>query len=150
VSNTWGMTTDRADDWRDNALCRPTVHRRPEMFYPLGLDKGYTETPAIGAAKAFCRPCPVRAQCLAHALVRKEEWGIWGGLTPAERRAMLRNGYTPAPVPARARPKPRLRWCVNCPRRFEPTPDWPKGRLCASCRMSHTDRRIRSHAEVAS
>lgn len=91
MSSTYGMTTDPAEDWHGQALCRPAVHKRPEMFYPLGLEKDpKSESPAVGAAKAFCRPCPVRDECLAYALARGEDWGIWGGFTPAERRGFPR------------------------------------------------------------
>jgi WhiB family transcriptional regulator, redox-sensing transcriptional regulator len=41
-------------------------------------------------AKAVCGACPVRAECLAEALDNKVEWGVWGGLTERERRALLR------------------------------------------------------------
>ena len=41
-------------------------------------------------AKAVCGACPVRAECLAEALDNKIEWGVWGGLTERERRALLR------------------------------------------------------------
>ena len=34
--------------------------------------------------------CPVRAECLAEALDNEIEWGVWGGLTERERRALLR------------------------------------------------------------
>lgn len=73
------------DDWRDNARCRPTVHKRPEIFYPLGLDKGESDTAGIAIAKEFCAACPVREACLAEALRLGERWGVWGGMTPAER-----------------------------------------------------------------
>jgi WhiB family redox-sensing transcriptional regulator len=36
------------------------------------------------------RTCPVRAECLAEALDNEIEWGVWGGLTERERRALLR------------------------------------------------------------
>lgn len=41
-------------------------------------------------ARRFCLPCPVRAECLAHALDQRVEWGVWGGATERERRALLR------------------------------------------------------------
>ncbi len=44
----------------------------PELFF--------AESPTdVEDAKALCRPCPVREQCLAAALERHEPWGVWGG-----------------------------------------------------------------------
>lgn len=43
-------------------------------------DLFFAEAPAeVEAAKAICRDCPVREQCLADALERSEPWGVWGG-----------------------------------------------------------------------
>jgi WhiB family redox-sensing transcriptional regulator len=40
----------------------------------------FAESPAdVEFAKTLCGGCPVRAQCLAGALDRKEPWGVWGG-----------------------------------------------------------------------
>jgi WhiB family redox-sensing transcriptional regulator len=41
-------------------------------------------------AKTVCRGCPVRTECLADALDNRVEFGVWGGLTERERRALLR------------------------------------------------------------
>jgi WhiB family redox-sensing transcriptional regulator len=44
----------------------------PELFF--------AESPAdVELAKELCRDCPVRMQCLAGALERREPWGVWGG-----------------------------------------------------------------------
>ncbi|MDA0562966.1 WhiB family transcriptional regulator [Streptomonospora sp. S1-112] len=49
-------------------LCRT----EPDLFF--------AEAPAdVEAAKAICQDCPVREQCLADALERREPWGVWGG-----------------------------------------------------------------------
>ncbi|ROR97524.1 WhiB family redox-sensing transcriptional regulator [Salana multivorans] len=33
----------------------------------------------VERAKAMCRECPLRAECLAGAVRRQEPWGVWGG-----------------------------------------------------------------------
>lgn len=37
------------------------------------------QTAEIESAKALCRTCPIRVQCLADAIDRVEPWGVWGG-----------------------------------------------------------------------
>jgi len=72
-------------DWRDRALCQ---HEDPELFFPVG-----TSGPALAQierARAVCHRCPVADQCLRWALVTGQDAGLWGGLTPEERRALRR------------------------------------------------------------
>ncbi|MEU6305864.1 WhiB family transcriptional regulator [Streptomyces sp. WAC 01325] len=71
------------DDWRGHAACR---HEDPDLFYPIG-----TSGPTVlqtEQAKAVCRRCPVRDQCLRWALDMDQFIGIWGGTSEAERRAL--------------------------------------------------------------
>jgi WhiB family transcriptional regulator, redox-sensing transcriptional regulator len=42
-------------------------------------------------ATAICRHCPVVAQCLADALDNHMEFGVWGGMTERQRRALLKH-----------------------------------------------------------
>jgi WhiB family redox-sensing transcriptional regulator len=42
-------------------------------------------------AERQCAGCPVRTECLELALLGGEDFGIWGGTTPARRRRMRRN-----------------------------------------------------------
>ncbi|SHG37490.1 WhiB family transcriptional regulator [Streptoalloteichus hindustanus] len=43
-------------------------------------DLWFAEAPAeLERAKRLCADCPVKAQCLAGALARREPWGVWGG-----------------------------------------------------------------------
>jgi WhiB family transcriptional regulator, redox-sensing transcriptional regulator len=70
-------------DFRHSAACRD---EDPELFFAVG-----TAGPAlvqIAEAKAVCARCPVVAPCLAWALATGQDDGIWGGLTPDERRAL--------------------------------------------------------------
>lgn len=41
------------------------------------------------AAKRVCARCPVMVECREHALLQPEPYGVWGGLTAAERRVVL-------------------------------------------------------------
>ena len=73
------------DDWRERAACR---HSDPDLFFPVG-DTG----PAVDhaeAAKAVCRQCPVRVDCLEYALTSNQDAGVWGGATEEERRKLRR------------------------------------------------------------
>jgi WhiB family redox-sensing transcriptional regulator len=65
-------------DWVAAAVCASTD---PEIFFP---EKGGSTR----SAKAICRRCPVAAECLAAALARDERFGIWGGLSERDRRAL--------------------------------------------------------------
>ena len=66
-------------DWTTRAGCR---NADPDALFVQGA--------AQNRAKAVCFGCPVRAECLADALDNRVEFGVWGGLTERERRALLR------------------------------------------------------------
>ncbi|WP_051939796.1 WhiB family transcriptional regulator [Phaeacidiphilus oryzae] len=69
--------------WRDLAACNRTD---PEDLFVDGA--------AQHRAKAVCMGCPVRTECLAYALDHRVEFGVWGGATERERRAILRRRPT--------------------------------------------------------
>jgi WhiB family redox-sensing transcriptional regulator len=59
----------KAADVADELPCRVNDS---ELFF--------AESPSdVELAKALCQDCPVRAECLAGALERREPWGVWGG-----------------------------------------------------------------------
>lgn len=62
----------------DHGLCRED----PEKMFVKGK--------AQHEAKKVCVPCPLRTTCLADALDNRIEFGVWGGMTERERRALLR------------------------------------------------------------
>lgn len=77
--NRFQLTID-FDDWEGDALCAQTD---PDAFFP---DQGGSSR----KAKDLCLRCEVREECLEAALARDERWGIWGGLSLYERRALRR------------------------------------------------------------
>jgi WhiB family transcriptional regulator, redox-sensing transcriptional regulator len=70
-----GMITD----WPSLAACRD---EDPDALFVQGAEQN--------VAKRICRGCPVRYECLADALDNRIEFGVWGGMTERERRALLR------------------------------------------------------------
>ena len=77
---------ERAVDWRDAALCRGEGESAEDWF-PVGT--GSHATAAEAHAKAVCWRCPSREHCAQWALDHHEA-GIWGGLSEADRRTILR------------------------------------------------------------
>ena len=56
-----------------------------------GMEDGlFPEAADQKRARTVCGGCPVRFECLAEALDNQIEWGVWGGMTERERRAILR------------------------------------------------------------
>ncbi|WP_112134215.1 WhiB family transcriptional regulator [Glycomyces dulcitolivorans] len=66
-------------DWTTKALCQDGD---PDALFVQGAEQNN--------AKKVCRGCPVRLECLADALDNRIEFGVWGGMTERERRALLR------------------------------------------------------------
>ena len=67
------------NDWPQQGACAGTD---PDALFVQGK--------AQRTAKLVCRACPVIAECLADALDNRIEFGVWGGMTERERRALLR------------------------------------------------------------
>jgi len=53
-------------------------------------DALFVQGAAQHRAKIVCMGCEVRTECLAEALDSQVEFGVWGGMTERERRAILR------------------------------------------------------------
>jgi WhiB family redox-sensing transcriptional regulator len=66
------------------ATCRATVNA-DEIFFP---PKGQGHSTNYEVARAICARCFVYRECLIYAVYHKERYGMWGGYTPAERRAI--------------------------------------------------------------
>ena len=66
--------------WYKDANCKGT---NQDDFFP---DRGSSTV----IAKKICSECKVKVQCLEYAVERKERFGIWGGKSERERRAIRR------------------------------------------------------------
>ena len=79
-------------DFRLRAACRGVD---PELFFPVGTS-GPAQAQAL-AAKAVCRHCAVRLECLSQALSTHQKDGVWGGLDPVERHQLHRESVVASP-----------------------------------------------------
>ena len=70
---------DATQDWTALSACKDAD---PDELFVTGA--------AQNRAKAVCMGCPVRTECLSDALDNRVEFGVWGGMTERERRALLR------------------------------------------------------------
>lgn len=72
------------------------IAREPWMEFSacVGMESGpFFDEERVEEGKDICAQCPVREECLDFALRKRylEEWdGIYGGLTPRERRTLLK------------------------------------------------------------
>jgi WhiB family transcriptional regulator, redox-sensing transcriptional regulator len=74
-----GTAAEARAAWVSKALCRSTD---PDELFVRGA--------AQRKAAVICRHCPVVAECLADALDNQMEFGVWGGTTERQRRALLK------------------------------------------------------------
>jgi WhiB family transcriptional regulator, redox-sensing transcriptional regulator len=72
-------------DWLSEARCKgePTG-----IFFAADNERGMKLRRKEWRAKQICRSCPVLEACRSYALDAAEPYGIWGALTPSERRRM--------------------------------------------------------------
>lgn len=107
-------TFPRPPEWHFGAVCSQID---PATFYEEADAEHGANGTTTRAAKAICRDlCEPwrRAECLADAMNRSEQWGVWGGVSPRDRKnwrtAYRRlHGIEPnADMPAGAWGAPRL------------------------------------------
>ena len=96
------MTASLATDSNGMIRQRVQVLTDPETFTQRGQwithakcrdidpDELFVRGAAQRKAAAICRHCPVVLQCRADALDNEVEFGVWGGMTERQRRALLR------------------------------------------------------------
>ncbi|MER5727887.1 WhiB family transcriptional regulator [Streptomyces sp. NPDC002138] len=81
-------TPAREEDgpWHAEAVCR---RDEAGLFFAPSKEPTAARLAREEAAKRVCARCPVMVACREHALLQPEPYGVWGGLTAAERRVVL-------------------------------------------------------------
>jgi WhiB family transcriptional regulator, redox-sensing transcriptional regulator len=68
------------DTWQELAACRDAD---ADLFFA-------TDESRRQEALTLCASCPVRSECLEHAIVNRETYGIWGGADEHDRKRLVR------------------------------------------------------------
>ncbi|AVZ38605.1 MULTISPECIES: WhiB family transcriptional regulator [unclassified Dietzia] len=76
--------------WAEHGLCRDV----PDLFYNADDDPKGLRRRKEAAATKLCGQCPVIRQCRAHAVGNRELYGVWGGMTEAERHRLAGRART--------------------------------------------------------
>lgn len=71
--------------WQSQAACRDTA---PELFLGPDEERPRDRVRRESLAVKLCMACPVRRDCLDHALRIPERHGVWGATTPEQRTAI--------------------------------------------------------------
>lgn len=71
-------------DWMDDAACREIGHQ--PFFADCETDDNTYHS--VEAAKTVCATCPVIEPCLDYALDLNIDYGVFGGLSPRQRRTI--------------------------------------------------------------
>ncbi|MDA8265034.1 MAG: WhiB family transcriptional regulator [Actinomycetota bacterium] len=82
------MVANRGEElWQSRAACRGP--QAVVFFPPSRIERKEERLTRERSAKAICRCCGVRSDCLQYAVRIREPHGIWGGLNEAERKQLL-------------------------------------------------------------
>lgn len=115
------MTLQRPPDWTTAAACLGMTSGDFDPWSPADELPRAERDRQTALARQLCSTCPVRLSCAVEALVHAIPDGLWGGLTPGDRRRVaLRHGF---PVPGAARHGTRSAYVSGC--------------RCDDCRRSH-------------
>ena len=98
--------------WREQAACKSASPQTADEFFFLDHDAPIT---SWWVAREYCSQCPVAAACLQSSIDTAAGFGMWGGMTPAEREEA---GYPTGGTRRRAgQPSPHgtySRWHAGC------------------------------------
>ena len=92
-------------EWQMHGACRGMDSGF--FFHPEG-ERGPAKTHREQRAKQVCRSCPVLEQCRRHALTVHEPYGVWGGLSEAERDILIRDQERTLRLAPEASPRPTV------------------------------------------
>ena len=66
-----------------------------DLFYSVEEERNIRAYMYINAVRSICARCPILRDCLAYGFAN-EQYGVWGGLTTLERKAVVEPNKYPA------------------------------------------------------
>lgn len=73
------------DKWRVKAACKGM---NTDVFFPKrGLASGMNSLAIVAKSRLICAGCTVRKECLNFALENRIQHGLYGGISPGDRRS---------------------------------------------------------------
>ncbi|MEW2287814.1 WhiB family transcriptional regulator [Streptomyces sp. NPDC047841] len=72
-------------EWQAQAACRGM---KSSMFFSPAGERGSARRRREARAIAVCRGCPVQSDCRSFAENSRQAYGVWGGSTERQRRAL--------------------------------------------------------------
>lgn len=82
------ISLTNTEKWTVDGLCQQID---PELFFPERASD-------TRAAKLICNSgCPVKAECLAYAMLHRIGPGVWGGTSDFDRRKMFKKSAAATP-----------------------------------------------------
>lgn len=103
--------------WMKEGLC---LGADSTFFFPPEDSRG-TAMQYYSIGKEICAECPVSQQCLSMSLLTGDNYGLWGGKTPRERRAIDS--------------KQRWQKCTKCKEGFFYTYETVPRTVCGVCHV---------------
>ncbi|WP_297080919.1 WhiB family transcriptional regulator [uncultured Demequina sp.] len=73
-------------EWQYEGACREAD---PDLFFHPEGERGAARRRRAEAAKKYCESCPVLDTCRERALMAREPFGVWGGMSEDERHATI-------------------------------------------------------------
>ena len=79
----WPASLEGLWSWQARGACRATG---VGLFFSPDGEREPARQAGEQVAKAICARCPVVDVCAAYAVAARERYGVWGGLSEADRR----------------------------------------------------------------
>jgi len=80
-------------DYMDVDWSRAACKSLPTEFFYKYEERGVAKLIDVDVFRFTCAPCPIWKQCLRYA-IRNEDYGVWGGCTTDERRALAKDAHS--------------------------------------------------------